>query len=302
MIKNWTVNTQQVKNGESGFINRCNYLKDKNRPSHADAKINTIFDGRKKILQAFEDRKTYRRENGLRGGGVRNYATSFVVSLPKDIKQANPKDWALISIDIIKSIAEANDLDVNKVKEHSHVVLHRHDNKPDHIHFNISNVIDNQVVKGISQYRTTHAVKCAVNDSVKRYLGVDHMDYVPEQQNVGKRPVWLVRAENTKKAKALFEKSMSGLKNLGSQYQRWFKNLRKGMNDEAALEAGKVAESIAELSENPIEIIREQAQGVESVVGYDEQDLNASDSEKVSNKIPAAKRERKNKNRRRRKK
>jgi len=201
MIKNWIVKTQQIKKKAQGFINHVNYLADKNRSSHFYSDIKILNNKSANILKAFDDRTLYRQKSGLRGGGVSNYATSFIMSIPRDIKQPDLSDWKKISVELIKDLAKANNIDVNTMKEHVHIVLHdesRSDDKNSHLHVLVSNVINNEVVKSISQFKTTHAVKNSFNRSVKLVLNEDHLKYTAKRENVPKTPIWAFRAEKAK--------------------------------------------------------------------------------------------------------
>jgi len=97
MIKNWTVKTKQIfdhgtkfkhkkninkKTGKTtytkisgsgrkvknGFLNHVNYLKDTNRASHSNSKITILEEGAATILKSIDDRRVFRKENGLKGG------------------------------------------------------------------------------------------------------------------------------------------------------------------------------------------------------------------------------------------
>lgn len=198
MLKNWLVKTQQIKKGLKGFLNHTNYLKDQNRISHQNSKIEILHNGSKNIIEEFDNRKLYRKENGLRGGSVNNLATSFIVSLPTDIKQPTKDQWKQIGLYGIKKIAQANNIDYQELKKISHIVLHDESNsknKPSHIHILISNIHDNKVIKGITQFKSTHAIKKSVNYSVKQLLKEDNNEYVPQKSKVGKKPPHIIKIE-----------------------------------------------------------------------------------------------------------
>lgn len=198
MLKNWLVKTKQIKKGLKGFLNHSNYLKDQNRISHQNSKIEILHNGSKNIIEEFDNRKLYRKENGLRGGSVNNLATSFIVSLPTDIKQPTKDQWKQIGLYGIKKIAQANNIDYQELKKISHIVLHDESNginKPSHIHILVGNILDNKVIKGISQFRSTHAIKKSVNYSVKQLLKEDNNNYTPQKTKVGKKPPHVVKIE-----------------------------------------------------------------------------------------------------------
>jgi hypothetical protein len=201
MIKNWLVKTKQIKKSSKGFINYVNYLKDENRSSHAHTRIVILNDSAANIVKAYDDRKLYRQDKGLRGGGVKNLATSFVISLPNDIKKASDSEWAKIGDFAIKRLSEELNINFDILKNHSHIVLHdesKDSDKHSHLHVSVSNIIDNHVVKSISQFKATHTVKESVNRSVKDVLGVCNTTYTPKRKNVPDVPLWAARAAKAK--------------------------------------------------------------------------------------------------------
>ncbi len=268
MIKNWTVNTKQVKKGSKGLENHINYMKDEKRPSHANTRIVVLHDSSKNIFKAMEDRTEYRQKEGLRGGGVRNYATSFVLSLPRDIKQPNDEDWLRIGKMAISAIAKTNNIDINTMKKHCNLVIHDESKgeKNSHLNICVSNVINNEVVKGISQRKTTYAVKNAFNFAVKKVLNENNMDYMPKRENVGKKPSWVIREEKAKqlkiqaindvtrakkarsyirRAKVYNEKLKSQLSDINNSINEWVTNLI--FNKCAEKEATKAAIKLDEV-------------------------------------------------------
>jgi len=267
MLKNWLVKTKQIKNKEKGFINHINYLSDEKRSSHYYSKIVILNNTASNILKAFDDRKAYRQKNGLRGGGVSNYATTFIMSLPRDIKQPNELEWKKISAHLVKDLAEANNIEVDKMKEHCHIVLHDEsssDNKPSHIHVVVSNVIDNQVIKSISQYKSTDTVKKSFNRSVKAVIGVDNNKYQPKQENVTKMPYWAFRQQIAKKAeryikaglkaKELIAESEKAKKiieiydSVKSSFVNWLVDIKT--KNSAELSANALADDVVNMYEN----------------------------------------------------
>jgi len=195
MLKNWLVKTKQIKKKAKGFINHINYLVDDKRVSHKGSTISVLNDASKEIIDEIDKRKSHRQEKGLRGGGVSNFATSFIVSLPEDIKQPNKDEWRQIGLYGIKKIAQSIGVDYKDLKKISHIVLHEEKDKSNHIHVLVGNVLNNEVIKGVSQYKATHAMKKSVNYSVKQLLNEDNNKYIPKNQNVGKKPLFMLRAE-----------------------------------------------------------------------------------------------------------
>jgi len=136
MILNWLVKARQIRQGgvkhkykkvinpngrvtykkedgsgrriKNGFINHVNYLKDSNRPAHRNTKISILLNNASNILKAVNERKAFRQAEKLRHATVFNYCTSFVVSLPSELKPTF-ENWTQISKQIIKDIGVFQD-------------------------------------------------------------------------------------------------------------------------------------------------------------------------------------------------
>jgi len=334
MLRNWTVVVRQIrnsgfkkkykkiKNGDgttqykmvkgkgrkvnNGFINHVNYLKDNNRASHKNTKITVLLNNAHNILNAIEERKAYRKSKGLVGGGVRNFATSIVCVIPNDINQ--PKglnDWSKISARLISDIAETTNQPFELIKKHTHIVLHDESasqDKHSHIHVLVSNVINNKVVKSISQRKTTHAVKMGFNKSVKLILNEDHKKYIPKNINKPDKPLWLARQEkntalenqankldeeiNLKKVKLLKVNKMitllaKKLLSVKSDISAWADDFINNY----FIQAEEKAESVAKVIDD-IELIAEK-QSVEldeTIRKVEESNKSAPESAKISSK------------------
>ena len=180
MIKNWTVITKQIKKKSTGLINYVNYLKDSNRPSHHGTKITVLNDASKEIVRAVDDLILHKIENKIKGRREpNNYATSFVLALPKNIQNPTLEQWKIIADDAVKNLAKSLNIDREKLKKLTHIVLHDEQKKASHVNIVVSNVIDNKVAKNISQFKATHTVKMSLNSSVKRLFNVCNTEYTP---------------------------------------------------------------------------------------------------------------------------
>jgi hypothetical protein len=250
MIKNWTVKTKQIKKKEKGFINYVNYLNDNERPSHYNTRIVILSDRSSNIMREVDMRKIYRKNSSLRGGGVSNYATSFVISLPNDIKQPTDQEWKKIGLYTIKTLSKTFNIDYEKLKKLSHIVLHdesKNHDKHSHIHISISNVVNNDVVKGISQYRATYAVKKSVNRSVKHYLGVDHVLYSPKKKHKSNQPLWASRKEKVYRLENKLLMLENIYKNIKKDISSWSKIFLADIHLLAASKAKQLSNNINHL-------------------------------------------------------
>lgn len=250
MIKNWTVKTKQIKKKEKGFINYVNYLKDCNRPSHHNTRIVILSDRSSNILREVDKRKTHRKNSSLRGGGVSNYATSFVISLPNDIQQPTDQEWKKVGLYAIKTLSKTLNIDYEKLKELSHIVLHdesKNHDKHSHIHISVSNVVNNEVAKGISQYRSTYAMKQSVNRSVKHYLGVDHKLYSPKNKHKQNKPLWASKAEKYYRLENKLLMLENIYKNIKKDISTWSKIFLADIHLLAASKANELSNNINDL-------------------------------------------------------
>lgn len=297
MIKNWLVKTKQIKKKKSGFQAHVNYLINEKKPSHVGTTINVLNDASKAILEEIDNRTLYRQENGLRGGGVSNYATSFVVSLPTSIKQPNQDQWRQIGLYGIKKIAEEIGVEYKDLKKISHIVLHDEKDKHSHIHVLVGNVLDNKVIKGVSQFKATHAFKKSVNYSVKQLLNEDHNDYVPESTNKN-LPAWLVKALKA-------EKIMKEFNDFKNSINNWVDGVLNKKNafllsQKAAKNFDKLEEEIPNKKNTLIDKLENAVEEIENdLVVVDENDnfeKPIPESQKVTPKTKRKRRRRTNTN------
>lgn len=302
-LKNWTVKTKQIKKKEKGLINHFNYLFNDKRQAHFYSEImdlNNSPDKLNNILNEIEDRKEYRRENGLRGGGVSNLATSFVVSIPRDIQQPeSKKEWQKMASITLQELAKDLDLPFEKIRDRSVVVLHDESNSPSkssHMHILVSNVIDGQVVKPISQYQGTYAMKKGINKAVKNVLGVDHKNYTPKNEDVQDKPLHVAREEKLleqelkidekqNKLNEDFKEKKEDLKNERLEFKneknrfykavkfarqtlsKWIKAVRNNQKDELEKRAKQSAKVIVDMEDH----LPEVAEELTNVARFEEQ-------------------------------
>lgn len=213
MLKNWTVKTKQIKRGVNGLADHSSYLRDPDRPAHQQTKIEVLHGSPKSIVLAYDQRRKQRQLDGKRGGGVRNLATSFVLSLPKDIPQPTAIEWKKMMDIVVEELSEAIEEKAEDMAKQSFIVLHQEEGeKNSHVHFLAGNIVNGEFNKKITQYAGTHAVKTGFNKAVKAVMGVDNYEYIPKQKNVKDKPLWAIRKERNKeierKAEEEREKTM----------------------------------------------------------------------------------------------
>lgn len=295
MLKNWLVKFQS----KHSVISHLKYLMNSNAKSHQATRIVVLRDNAKTIINAKEKRVEYRKGKGLRGGSIKNESTSIIISLPKDITQLNLEKWKKLSNHVLKQLHEhlnkkitlqnkkneilnlknplkkqpfVNQISLKDFAMHCHVVLHDETADPDksnHIHIIVSNIINNDFIKPITQLGAIYNVKQSVNYAVKKLVNEDHMKYTPknsvfvggDEDFTDKKPI-LDRPKNYKFA-STFKLIFIGLQdNFNNWLQAVFKNETLKIKDYAE----KTATDINKLKNNKpdeINIILETAQTVE---------------------------------------
>lgn len=293
MLKNWIVKTKQIKNKEKGFLNHVEYLLDNKRASHHYTNISVLSDNAKRIIKAVEARKAFRRKNGLRGGGVSNYCTSFILTIPRDIEQPSKSDWKKVLTLIYKAIADEIGVDPITIKRHAYAVLHDESSSPDkpsHVHLLVSNVIDDIYQKKITQYAVTHTVKRALNKGIRLTVGEDNYKYSPKRRQKYNKPQWVVRLEKA----TLIEKKVNQLKSVYKSIfrtiQHWANNYLASLPAPSESHASKLAEDLDLLSELSGQCIEEINPLIENIEKSNEL---MPESSKVSPKRKRRRRKRK---------
>lgn len=196
-MKNWTVKVKQIKKGGEfvKFNGHIKYLLNENNENHLETSISVLSGSPDNITNAHLARSHYREANNMRGGYMRNASSSFVLTLPNNIKQPSKEQWGLMLRNIHKTIARNLNVDLDVITNHSFAVLHEETahNKHSHIHFLISNIIGVDFVKMITQREMLKAIKESWNKSVKNVLGVDYKDYKPKKSGIKDVPIWQAR-------------------------------------------------------------------------------------------------------------
>jgi len=285
-----------------------------NAKSHQATRIVVLRDNAKTIINAKEKRVEYRKEKGLRGGSIKNESTSIIISLPKDITQLNLEKWKQLSNHVLKQLHEhlnkkiilqnkkneilnlkkplkkqpfVNQISLKDFATHCHVVLHDETADPDksnHIHIIVSNIINNDFIKPITQLGAIYNVKQSVNYAVKKLVHEDHMKYTP------KNSVFVEDGDGFTDKKPIFDrpknyKFASTFKLIFIRLQDNFNNWLQAVFNKETLKikdyAKKTATDINKLKNNKtdeISIILETAQTVEKA--------NALPDElKITNKV-----------------
>ena len=261
MLKNWTVKTEQIKyknkNKKTGKVRQSSpekfvsYLLNKKHSRHLTTNIVDLKDSLSatmEIEKAIIERKIYRKEQGLRGGAINNPATSFDLVLPKDVKQPTVDEWREIGKNAVRAIAKANGLDAKEVWKKTAMVLHEETdaNKKSHITMMVGNIYDNLSCKGMTQLKTTYAVKESFNASMLK-IGVDHKQYTPQTRNQNK-PLWLAREEKQKKA-------LVNIKNFFESYLKKLRDFYKKITEEDQDLALELSENLSDLTNDLIQDI-----------------------------------------------
>lgn len=228
MLKNWFCKVQQIKKKSSA--KHIAYLLNKKHPSHEATKITELklkyangnLIENLEFYEAEKKRKQDRIAKGLRGGGVVNIATSFVFNLPHQFGHGTVETWEKVYKDIIKAIAAEINIAPAVVAKHSFCVLHDESENADKdkssgLHLLISNIIENNHVKALTQYRVLNAVKSQLDKSYMKHFNADRKTYTVVNPGQANMPLPIARAKKIlekaqvklNKADELVEKSQN---------------------------------------------------------------------------------------------
>ncbi len=185
--------------------------------------------------------------------------------------------------------------------KHCHVVLHDESANPEkknHLHIIVSNIINNEVIKPITQSGATYNIKQSFNFAMKKLVNEDHMKYTP------KHSVFDDNDKNFTDKKPTFEQPKnyrfaSTFKfvfvRLQENFNYWLQAVFKKETLKAKEYAEKTAIDINDLKSNKIDeitIILEAAKTIEKANALSEP---LKITNKVTNNIHPRKRRRRKK-------
>lgn len=207
MIKNWVVKVEQIK--VSSIDRHKRYLLDQKHENHLSSSILSVYKGKSFDL-AFEERKKRLEEAGRPDrSSYKNYATSFVFGPPGNftISQEQAKK---ITGSVISAVASAVGIEKEILAKYVVSVVHNEKSpKNSHFHFLISNVVDGEFRKGITQNKAKYAIQKALDVEYKRHFKLDRKSYEPENTGQKTKPLWKARQDKR-------------LKKLLRSYRQWF--------------------------------------------------------------------------------
>ena len=285
MIKNWTVKTAQIKRKrktksgktlKSSAMKYCKYLLNEKANSHHKTTIIELKKNASSICEIerqIHERKIFRQATGLRGGGFNSEATSFVLSLPKDVYQPTDNEWAVIAAKAVEELSNVTGVPVKDLWKQSVVVLHKEGskNKNNHLNLCIGNIYNNDYIKSLTQLKSTYAVKQSFNKSMLS-LGVDHKEYEAKKPNRGNKPLFAAREEKAmematenernaaanKREKERLSMLKTLLKKIAESFDKYVKNITEKCLKQAEVEADRLAETVINTAEIAPEIAKEK--------------------------------------------
>lgn len=171
------------------------YLEDANHKNHRSKTeaITPVFGNAMGLVlkqgQRASDRTIKAQIKRKGGRPIQTLAQSFVVSLPASLRPS-PRQWKSIAADIIKALSERLGEPAEELVKDTFINAHENSKNP-HLNILIGKLdIHGEIRKPVTQKAALQAVKNSVNASVLRVLGVDHAEYVPQRENVGKKEKW----------------------------------------------------------------------------------------------------------------
>lgn len=325
MLKNWLVKTKQIQTS----FGHLSYLSNPNAKSHKSTRIVVLRDSAKKIINANDIRAEFRKENKIKGAyRVKNEATSFILSIPRDVKQPTQEQFSKLENHVLNQLWQhvnkkieinnkknlisnlkrphkkqpiLNKISMSDFAKHCHVVLHDESanlEKKNHLHIIVSNIINNEVIKPITQSGATYNIKQSFNFVMKKLVNEDHMKYTP------KHSVFDDNDKNFTDKKPTFEQPKNY--RFASKFKFVFTRLQENFNHwlhavfnketlKAKEYAEKTATDINDLKSNKIDeitIILETAKTIEKTNALPE---SLKITNKVTNKTQIRKRRRRKK-------
>ena len=194
-IKNWTVKTKGISGGSSGMAAYGKYLEDANHKNHKGKTeaITHVSGNAMQLVMKMGKRaseRTIKTQIAGKGGRpVETLAQSFVVSLPARIRP-KPEQWTAIAQDIVRALSVKLGVTFDDLAKDMFINAHENENNP-HLNLVIGKIDEHgEIRKSVTQKAALNVIKNTVNASVLRVLGVDHAEYVPQRENVGKKEKW----------------------------------------------------------------------------------------------------------------
>lgn len=194
-IKNWTVKTKGISGGSGGMAAYGKYLEDAEHKNHKGKteSITHVSGNAMQLVMKMGKRaseRTIKTQIAGKGGRpVETLAQSFVVSLPAKIRP-KPEQWTAIAQDIVRALSVKLGVTFDDLVKDMFINAHENENNP-HLNLVIGKIDEHgEIRKSVSQKAALNVIKNTVNASVLRVLGVDHAEYVPQRENVGKKEKW----------------------------------------------------------------------------------------------------------------
>lgn len=189
MIKNWTVTTERLKNKHLGLAEYASYLISPNHKNHKNTEIKRLFNFVEKdefVARVIGEIIEFDSNNKKGGRKVESYAQSFNFVLPKPYKPT-VEQWRSIAKDLIRKVFTDLKIegDVNSFAKSLFVNLHDQSNP--HINLIVPRIYNGVRLSELDKKALLRALKKEFNKSVLTHCKIDHKDYVPQQQNVGKK-------------------------------------------------------------------------------------------------------------------
>ena len=246
MIKNWTVTTQPVRLASDGIMMRERYLLNTKHANHKYTEALVSLFGcaetSNRIALAGEQFRLNQQLYNHKGGRpLSSYAIEYCLTLPKGYRPSI-EQWQSIVKDCCLTLAKhckLNKSEFAQYRQQIRAVLHQQKQEGikgsgDHVHLIIGKVICGKVLKELQQKKATKIIKQAFNQSVLKYVGIDHRTYEPIEKEKGRRlSTWQYQHQ---KATEAFEIEKL-IKQMQVQFDKWLK--AKETHDERQLKRQK---------------------------------------------------------------
>ena len=229
-MKNFFVSAESVKGRDGGLASYQSYLTMTDHPNHQDKTISIHnLKGKDAFKNITSDVWQYEQAEGLRRSkeGLRgrykltSFAHSFVMSVPAKNKlnkhiRPDKKQWVNISQDVLsviyRQLKETKDKDgllkypnLSKEEFLSKVFINIHEQKDgnDHLNLVVGKLLDNKVVKELTQKKMLGNIKNTFTKSLSKHCGLDVQHYRPVETNLPKKRLKTAHAAAFKRKKQI---------------------------------------------------------------------------------------------------
>ena len=273
-MKNFFVSTESVKGRDGGLASYQSYLTMKEHPNHEDA-TNAIYEIYGKnafkniLLDTFEYEKKQgieRVKKGKRGRyKLDSFAQSFVLSVPK-INEMNvhirptKEQWNLIFKDVVRNVFKVinsknkyPNLTLKDLTKVTYANVHEQRDGNDHLNLVFGKLINNKVVKELTQYAVLDCVKRTFTASLAKHCDLKLENYKPVRTNLPKRRNKVAKQHSIMQKIKLQQAELQFNESLFKSIRNYINNIEKEKLDRAEMWRNAIEKDMQDFEKQNIE-------------------------------------------------